>query len=230
MVEIYATHILPAEEFGQVRERLLTFVPESSRRRINAFYREPDAQRSLFGELLIRCLLCEKLSIRNEILLIEYEDKGKPFIRNYPVHFNMSHSGSWIVAAFSSQPVGVDIEQIKKARLEIARRFFTENEFRDLMDATESDRSEFFYTLWTLKESYLKAVGKGLTLSLSSFAIKTDQGEYVVDINGTFADAHLRIVPLEKDYVLAVCAFEPEIAQDVKLIPAGDFPESFRNK
>lgn len=228
MVELYGTKMLPSEEFRHIREHLLRFVPEPSRKKINSFYREPDAQRSLFGELLIRRLLCEKLSIRNEALQIEYEEKGKPFVRNYPVHYNMSHSGSWIVAAFSGKPVGIDVEQVKKARMEIARRFFTKSEYQNLMDAPEPARAEFFYTLWTLKESYLKAIGRGLTLSLSSFELKASQGEYVVDINGTFAEAHLQVVSLEKGYKLAVCAFEPEIRQEVIPIPANGYPEAFQ--
>ncbi|MBP6978858.1 MAG: 4'-phosphopantetheinyl transferase superfamily protein [Bacteroidales bacterium] len=226
MVELYATKLLQTEEFQQIRELLLTLVPQSSRKRINAFYREPDAQRSLFGELLIRCLLCKKLSIHNADLRIEYEEKGKPYVQNYPIHFNMSHSGSWIVAAFSGHPVGIDVEQVKKCRTGIARRFFNESEFQSLMDTPEPERSEYFYTLWTLKESYLKALGKGLTLPLSSFIIKKTQGEYLVHINGKFADVHLRIIPLEKDYVLAVCAHETEIVPKVKLFPANQFPEA----
>jgi 4'-phosphopantetheinyl transferase len=229
MVEIYATKIFAAEEYQLFKKELLALVPEPSRRKINAFFRSSDAQRSLFGELLIRRLICEKLNIRNKDLQISFEDKGKPFIQNYPVHFNMSHSGVWVVAAISAKPVGIDIEQMKRNRLEVARRFFTEEEFQDLMDTPEPDRTDHFYSLWTLKESYLKAVGRGLTLSLNSFAVKTEQGEYLIDINGIFAKMHLRIIPLESGYKLAVCASEPGISQTVTLLPANGYPDAFRN-
>ncbi len=229
MVEIYATRILADEEFQRVREELLTLIPEPARKKITAFYRMADVQRSLFGELLLRRVLCEKLKIRNMDLRIDFEEKGKPFIQNYPLHFNLSHSGVWVVVAFSGQPVGIDVEQIKKNRLEVARRFFTEEEFQNLMNTPGPERSAYFYTLWTLKESYLKAIGRGLTLSLNSFNIKTVQEEYFIDINGTFANTHLRIIPLESGYKLAVCAFEPAIRQNIILLPAGEYLSSMRS-
>lgn len=228
MVEIYATKILAEEDYKAMKDGLLAILPESSRRKIHAFYRTSDAQRSLFGELLIRRLICEKLLIRNNGLTIDFEEKGKPYIQDYPIHFNMSHSGVWIVAAVASAPVGIDIEQMKRNRLDVARRFFTESEYRSLMDRPEPDRTEYFYTLWTLKESYLKAVGRGLTLSLNSFAVIWEEGEYFIDINGTFASMHLRIIPLENGYKLAVCATERGIDQSVTLLPASGYPEAFK--
>jgi 4'-phosphopantetheinyl transferase len=228
MVEIFATKILAEEEYRIMKDDLLSSLPESSRRKINAFFRASDAQRSLFGELLIRRLLCEKIGIRNSDLKIHFEEKGKPYIQNYPLHFNMSHSGVWVVAAVSAAPVGIDIEQMKRNRLEVARRFFTESEYTNLMDRPEPDRTDYFYTLWTLKESYLKALGRGLTLPLNSFAVRIQHGEYMIDINGNFAQMNLKIVPLESGYKIAICASEPEISQRVILLPANGYPEVFK--
>lgn len=227
MVEIYATKILPAQEYLAMKDDLLAILPEPSARKINAFFRTSDAQRSLFGELLIRRLVCEKLGIPNRDLAISFEDKGKPFVMGYPVHFNMSHSGVWVVAAVASAPVGIDIEQMKRSRLEVARRFFTEMEYMDLMNKPEPDRTEYFYTLWTLKESYLKAVGRGLTLPLNSFTVRIQHGEYMIDINGNFVMMNTRIIPLENGYKMAVCASEPQISQNVTLLPADRYPEVF---
>ncbi len=228
MVEIYATKILAAEDFQSMKDILLTILPESSRRKVTAFYRASDAQRSLFGELLVRRMICEKLGMRNGDLVIGFEEKGKPFIQDYPIHFNMSHSGVWVVAAVSSAPVGIDIEQMKRNRLEVARRFFTEPEYKNLMDRPEPERTDYFYTLWTLKESYLKAVGRGLTLPLNSFTIRWEQEEYVIDINGTFEAMHVRIIPLEIGYKLAVSASESAICPAVTLLPAKGYPEAFK--
>ena len=228
MVEIYATKILAAEDFQALKDVLLAILPESSRRKILAFYRTSDAQRSLFGELLCRRLICEKLGMHNNDLVIGYEEKGKPFIRGYPIHFNMSHSGVWVVVAVASAPVGIDIEQMKRNRLEVARRFFTEPEYKNLMDRPEPERTDHFYTLWTLKESYLKAVGRGLTLPLNSVEVIRKQEEYFIDINGTFTAMHLKIVPLETGYKLAVCTSESVIEPAVTLLQASGYPEAFK--
>ncbi len=69
-------------------------------------------------------------------------------------------------------PVGVDIEKIRPIDFAIAERFFTASEYRLLMDTAEQERLQLFYTLWTLKESYIKFVGKGLSIPLDSFAIE----------------------------------------------------------
>ncbi|MHB8170251.1 MAG: 4'-phosphopantetheinyl transferase family protein [Thermincolia bacterium] len=47
--------------------------------------------------------------------------------------FNISHSGDLVVCAVDYQPVGIDVELIDKPHLEVAERFFTRDEYRDLI-------------------------------------------------------------------------------------------------
>ena len=65
--------------------------------------------------------------------------------------------------------VGCDIEKIVPAPLEIAERYFslTESEYIK----TKCDKNRAFFTLWTLKESYMKMTGQGMNLSLDAFEI-----------------------------------------------------------
>lgn len=223
MVEVFATQILPDDQFLLIRDELLRLVPDSVREKVCAFVRTADSQRSLFGDLMIRRILCERLGIRYPDLLIEAGEKGKPYVAGSPVHFNMSHSGDYVVAAFSARPVGIDIERIRPNKLSVARRFFTEPEFRGIIDQPEDRRLEHFFTLWTLKESYLKAVGKGLTLSLGSFSVKMIQNRYRIEINDTFADVHLEVLPVDSSYTLALCSFEKIISKQVIHLPANGY-------
>ena len=55
--------------------------------------------------------------------------------------------------------------------MDIAKRYFHITEFNALLDCDPSVRLSRFFDLWTLKESYIKAVGKGLHLPLDSFAL-----------------------------------------------------------
>lgn len=89
---------------------------------------------------------------------------GKPFFANAGVAFNMSHSGGEVVAAFSRNPVGVDIERGGRTRdfREIARRFFHEDE----VDGVGGE--EDFLRLWTAKEAMLKLSGEGISGGLKS--------------------------------------------------------------
>ena len=96
---------------------------------------------------------------------------GKPYLPGYPgLHFNLSHSGPWGVCALSKAPVGVDVELVRPLRYDLARRFFTPGEQAWLRGRPEGE----FFRLWTRKESFLKALGKGLTLPLDSFSVLED--------------------------------------------------------
>nr|WP_237391871.1 4'-phosphopantetheinyl transferase superfamily protein [Paenibacillus dendrobii] len=87
------------------------------------------------------------------------------------MHFNISHSGEWVVCALDSLPVGVDVEEIKEAPFEISKRFFSREERTFLFNEAEEVRNESFYYIWTLKESYIKAIGQGLSYGLESFTV-----------------------------------------------------------
>lgn len=96
---------------------------------------------------------------------------GKPYLKGYPsVQFNLSHSGGYGVCAVSDAAVGVDVELIRPLKQDIARRFFTSTEQGYLA----SRPTEEFFHLWTRKESFTKALGKGLTLPLDSFSVLDD--------------------------------------------------------
>lgn len=101
-----------------------------------------------------------------------YRENGKPFLRYYPDrHFNLSHSGSQVMAVFSDYEVGCDVEQVQSGKLRIASRFFTEKEQAYLAEPalSESGRDALFTRLWTLKESVLKVTGAGMGMALNSF-------------------------------------------------------------
>ncbi|MEI3167924.1 MAG: 4'-phosphopantetheinyl transferase superfamily protein [Lachnospiraceae bacterium] len=100
-------------------------------------------------------------------------ENGKPCLLHHPeIQFNLSHSGSMVMAAFSSCPVGCDVEKKQKARMDVAKRFFAPAEQRALLAAeTEEERDILFSRLWTLKESYLKVGGQGMAMALDSFTI-----------------------------------------------------------
>lgn len=103
---------------------------------------------------------------------LEYDAKGKPRLTGAEnFHFNLSHSGKWVVIAWGDSPVGVDVEAIRESggMETIARRHFTEAEYRHIFSG-ETIRPERFFQIWTGKESYLKYLGTGLTKALSSFS------------------------------------------------------------
>ncbi len=98
---------------------------------------------------------------------IDYGEKGKPYLRDYPFYFNLSHSGEYVACAVSDSEVGVDIQRCSPADGEclgrLARRFFSEEERRALEQCGDGEeRRRLFYRLWTRKEAYGKLTGQGI--------------------------------------------------------------------
>ena len=116
-------------------------------------------------------------------LRMDYGEKGKPYLRDYPFYFNLSHSGDYVICAVSDREVGADIQRCsmeKGERLErIARRFFSPEELAALACCREqAERAQLFYRLWTRKEAYGKLTGRGIGAALDkNFLPSGSEGE-----------------------------------------------------
>ena len=110
-------------------------------------------------------------------LELEISPQGKPFLKCTPhLHFNLSHSGDSVYIAFSSDPVGFDIEKnSRKADFsKLAQRYFQPSE-RELMDASSKPESIAFLELWTAKEAMLKLLGIGIAYGLDKSLVLNDK-------------------------------------------------------
>jgi 4'-phosphopantetheinyl transferase len=97
-----------------------------------------------------------------------------------PLHFSLSHTRGWAVCAVSlDREVGADVEAVREGTdvLEIAGRFFSPAEAAELAATPEQHRKDRFAALWTLKEAYIKAQGRGLAVPLSSFTVEFGEQE-----------------------------------------------------
>lgn len=91
-----------------------------------------------------------------------YGAHGKPMIADFPKHFNLSHSGDYVVCAVSDGEVGVDIQKWVPFKERTAERFFAPEEWKLLQTLPMEQRTEMFYRLWTRKEAYGKYTGLGI--------------------------------------------------------------------
>ena len=219
MVEVYAIHLTEEKEFLQIKQSLISKLPDSSREIINKFKRPSDLQRSLLGDLLSRTILSDKLKHPIDQIVIEKSMKGKPRLeKNTGLFFNISHSGNWVVASFSDSEVGIDIERIKPVNYRIAERFFSKEEYLELDIKTGIEKLNYFFDLWTLKESYLKLLGKGLTKALSSFTIiKSGNGFLLQEDKSEIAKAFFKQYNIDTEYKLSVCSFSNDFSDEVKI-------------
>ncbi|MGN0159521.1 MAG: 4'-phosphopantetheinyl transferase family protein [Brotaphodocola sp.] len=137
---------------------------------------------------------------------VAYKENQKPYIKDHPgIHFNLSHSGFMVMAAFSDHEIGCDIEKIKKENLNLARRFFHPNEWKMLEES--ADKKELFFRYWTLKESVMKVTGKGMKLPLNAFCVYPEEIPIRVEIEGIIRPYEFREYDLP-GYRAALCVEE----------------------
>ncbi|MEN1969629.1 4'-phosphopantetheinyl transferase superfamily protein [Lentibacillus sp. N15] len=184
----------------------LNKVPAEKKEKLKDYLNRDEAVRSLFGVLLIRKALYENTGANIDNITFRYNDYGKPLV-DVPktFHFNVSHSDEWVVCATDNLPIGIDIERINPIDLEIAKQFFTKEEYEFIISRPDRDKISTFYEYWTLKESYIKAIGKGLSIPLNSFSILNTEGKYFIKEEQN-PNYHFYQRKISLDYVLALCS------------------------
>jgi 4'-phosphopantetheinyl transferase len=200
---LYVDEIIDEDLF----QKLLTLVAADKQERIKRFYRRADAQRALFGELLIRVLLMQSENLSNSDISFTATEFGKPALTNFPgIHFNISHSGSWVVCATDTTEVGIDVEQISEMDLSVSENVFCAVEHQAII--TCNNPTDKFFQYWALKESYIKLIGKGLSQPLNSFGIALHDNNVIhLEINGSHVkDVYFKQYHPDKNYHMAVCA------------------------
>lgn len=220
MIEVYICQ-LPEEKNRVVLGKLLPHVSAERQDRIKRFIHINDAYRTLLGELLLRFILVRRYGSISKQLDFAKNLYGKPFLGQYPLfHYNIAHSGEWVVCAVHNQEIGVDVERILPFDLGIAKQFFTGEEYWTLLNAKE-ERAAVFYDLWTLKESYLKAQGRGLSIPLDSFSVKIHSSDSIeltdMKTRKTMTDYSCKQYRLNKQYRLSVCANHANLSDFEKL-------------
>jgi 4'-phosphopantetheinyl transferase len=157
--------------------RLARYLSESERERAARFHFCADYDRYVAARAALRLQLGTFLDCDPKSLLFHYTRHGKPFIDQRGIEFNLSHSGDWVLFAFSSSAeVGVDIEHTRPMpdMRDVAKQNFAAAEFARWEATPEQDRADAFYRCWTRKESFIKAMGEGLSCPLDSFEVAFD--------------------------------------------------------
>jgi len=106
-----------------------------------------------------------------------------PAFESLNLQFNVAHTAGLVALAVSREPVlGVDVENVvvRTAPLDIANRYFTAAESEGLAALPPEARPARFYALWTLKESWLKALGQGLAAGLGNASFALDDRHRLV--------------------------------------------------
>lgn len=209
-------------------DRLMSFVSSEKQARIKKYRMHEDVLRALFGDLMIRYVICTKQNLTNEDLVFKLNDYGKPYLLgNTDFHFNISHSGQWVVCIADSSPAGIDVEGIRGMDIKIAERFFSKDELIDINSKQPCDRVDYFFQLWTLKESYIKACGKGMSIPLDSFSIRMAANNIYVEDSNKSSKWYFKQYDIGEGYKMAACSMHNNFPDDVKKVGVSELAEFF---
>lgn len=178
----------------------LNRVDEDRRKKVNSLADRKRQNQSLAAGAILPAAM-QYSGISADIALT-YNGFGKPrLVSPENMFFNLSHSEGKVVCALSDREVGCDIQRVNGANyLKIKRRFTLREQA--MIDGAGENARDIFFRLWTVKESYLKALGVGFSRPLNSFEVE-------------FSNGHANIVDPEEEGVWNI--WEYQSVKDYKI-------------
>jgi 4'-phosphopantetheinyl transferase len=202
---------------------LLTQQEQAQQRR---FFFEKDRHRFLVTRALTREVLSRYVPVAPADWRFEPDGYGKPHIVDPAglakrISFNISHTDGLVAIGVAlDRALGIDVESIQRqAPLPIAGRYFAPFESEALRRLPPHAQPRRFWELWTLKESYIKARGMGLSIPLDQFMFDLDvPGAVSIAFARGFDDVpsrwRFRHMSPTEHHLMAVCT---EVGPPVRL-------------
>jgi 4'-phosphopantetheinyl transferase len=155
---------------GAAFERVLS---DDERVRAARFRFAVDRQRFIARRARLRQLLNHYTKLHPAQLSFNYTPYNKPYLQNYPIEFNLSDSEHLALYAFAHVPIGIDIEYVHMMTDmdDVAAVMFSGAEIAVYKALPDAQKAEGFFSCWTRKEAFIKAVGEGLSYPLADFDV-----------------------------------------------------------
>jgi 4'-phosphopantetheinyl transferase len=182
------------------RETLLAGLSDEERERHARFRFESDRDIYLVAHALVRRMLARVTGAPPESFAFVAGEHGRPEISApelaRTVRFNLSHTHGLVACAVTrAADIGVDVEYVERKVevMSVANHVFSPVEVAGLIALGGEAQRERFFELWTLKEAYIKAIGKGLSAPLRAITFDPAEPDPVpVRFGPEVADADAR--------------------------------------
>ena len=196
----------------------LRWLDEKERSRWKQYQHTSSQRRYALCRAALRAILCSQLGCRNEQLTFGASIYGKPFalVRGTPapISFNVSHSDRHGLLAFAGNGrLGIDVEERVAYRDldRLSMTVFAPSEQAELASVSGYHKIHLFFALWTIKEALIKALGTGLSLSMSKFEVPVGMRHRMP--TGIFQFPHMptvrwQVVNLSNEHFAAAMASE----------------------
>jgi 4'-phosphopantetheinyl transferase len=195
--------------------------------RVDKAYSPEVRLRFLAARAMQRTVLARYADVDPAVLRFVAGEYGKPALAAdfaaLGLHFNVTHTAGLVgIAVSRHRDLGCDAENLheRTTALKLARRYFTDEEARNLEALPLSEQPARFYSLWTLKESWMKATGRGIAAGLDNAAFSLDEKHRVVGVSLAAYDAtdwrFWQFTPTH-EHVLALALRAPGATRDANV-------------
>ena len=157
-------------EYKKLYQQTYDSLPEIRKNKVDQYKNEKDKILSVMSWYLLKEGLLELGTTISKYELCVKED-GKPYLKNCPYEFSISHSGEYACVAISLSPVGVDIQEQRPFDEKLVD--FISNDAEKKIYKLALDKTDAFYKTWCIKESYIKLTGEGLKKPLKEVEVNS---------------------------------------------------------
>lgn len=162
----------------------------------------PKGQHHFHAHSLLRSCLGSMGIDYNENTPIVKNKLGKPSLADFPnVHYNLTHADGIAACIVSNKQCGIDAEKIRPYRENVIKRIFSDAE-KTMFDNTPQElRNKLFFRLWTLKESYVKAIGIGVSYPMNTVEFSFQDNQIISNIQDYSFTQYI----IDNEFIVAVC-------------------------
>ena len=219
---------------GEALERFQHYLSTDEKDAHHKFVFEVDRHSYLLSHVLVRLAISHYLGLPPESWTFRRGPHGKPSLSGpteVPLKFNLSHStGVAVCGVTMDQELGVDVEALpaRQSIHEIAARFFSKQEVEMLQKLTPEESDKTALELWTLKESFVKALGLGLSLEPHRFGFILESHaaprlEFTIGVGEPVQDWQFARLALRSSHTAAIALKSPRsphlVHQAIELVP-----------
>lgn len=198
-----------------ILQRLAATLSDEELDKYRRFHFPEDRHHYLVSHALLRMTLSEYADLSPVDWRFSRNEHGRPEIANPdmpPLRFNLTHTDGLVGCIVTlDNDCGIDAEKVtaRHATPGIAKRMFSEAEYRELLQLEGHDSLEYFFTHWTLREAYVKARGIGIFFPTHKLTFTvTDRHSVAVsfhpDIGNRQEHWYFRLLDLSDAHVTAI--------------------------
>jgi len=204
-----------------LRHRCLSLLDAGEREQLASFSLARPRDQYLVSRALVRLALSHHSGQAPKSLSFTRDAHGRPWLAAphdaLGLYFSLSHTDGLVAVAVShTRQIGLDVEDLHRRTnvMGIAQTYFAASEWAALNQLAGDAQRARFFDLWTVKEAYIKACGKGLRMPLDQFAVAvTPTSATLVESNDTAGARKewqfFRAQPTPRHQLAVAAAFTP---------------------